>query len=449
MAESYDTTVLMLGYLENDLLPQDRARFERKMSADPALAQLNEDLQADRAGLRRLPCEEPPQGISEQVIQINERQLLLDWAPLGSTVDAPDSARKRYQVHRWLSYGGLAAMLVLGAGVLTFSLLIPNPPDQMQIAYLTPDARTKAEERTTTETSDQLGNFRNKKTKIAKLQSVPAGTELNEGTVGGANARSEQQRKHEWATGRNQKARTATSPILASQQEAQTPALGMASLHSGDIITGQALLPLVDIHVDTTDTVQTRQQLTRWAISNDVQIISEPRNLGLAPTQGQAWEMTLKVRQQQVSQLMATLNQAHGQRATASGPPSALANSSLPPATSVSVGSQIVLLPNDRPHQQMRSRAIPGHAPLTLAEELPVDVLLAPVTPDRSKTQLDFQWVSVLEHQLPLAPQTPIDSLFEQRALHLRLRIYQNLVPVPTTTTDESETVDPLPATTQ
>ncbi len=270
MAESYDTTVLMLGYLENDLLPQDRARFERKMSADPALAQLNEDLQADRAGLRRLPCEEPPQGISEQVIQINERQLLLDWAPLGSTVDAPDSARKRYQVHRWLSYGGLAAMLVLGAGVLTFSLLIPNPPDQMQIAYLTPDARTKAEERTTTETSDQLGNFRNKKTKIAKLQSVPAGTELNEGTVGGANARSEQQRKHEWATGRNQKARTATSPILASQQEAQTPALGMASLHSGDIITGQALLPLVDIHVDTTDTVQTRQQLTRWAISNDV-----------------------------------------------------------------------------------------------------------------------------------------------------------------------------------
>ena len=59
MNKGYDHERL-LSYIEDELPTEQRREFERTIAADARLARLIEQIQRDRAMLRRLPPAEPP-----------------------------------------------------------------------------------------------------------------------------------------------------------------------------------------------------------------------------------------------------------------------------------------------------------------------------------------------------------------------------------------------------
>lgn len=126
MADRYDDT-LILGYLEGDLSDADRARLEAQMASDTALATLVERLRNDRAAMRRLPTEEPPIGLADAAMSLEERSMLLgnpDAAAPRATDPTEDHIR-RFRLHRTVSYLAIAALVVICGGVMLISLSDP------------------------------------------------------------------------------------------------------------------------------------------------------------------------------------------------------------------------------------------------------------------------------------------------------------------------------------
>jgi len=123
MINRYDPD-LLLGYIEDELGEEDRARFERQMAEDEQLAALVRGLTGDRALLRSLPLVEAPTGLVDDALHRLERTMLLDGP---SEDDAPpipiqrgrDIAGRSADA-RWgrvLGISGLAAAVLIGAGV--------------------------------------------------------------------------------------------------------------------------------------------------------------------------------------------------------------------------------------------------------------------------------------------------------------------------------------------
>lgn len=120
MAKAYDEN-LILGYVEGDLEPGDRAKVEAQLAADPKLAALVAGMTQDCVALRAMPREAPPADLVDDVLARVERGMLLGDAvqPLG--VEQP--AARTFRLSRVLAYSGLAALVAISGGLLTFSIM--------------------------------------------------------------------------------------------------------------------------------------------------------------------------------------------------------------------------------------------------------------------------------------------------------------------------------------
>ncbi len=136
MNKGYDHERL-LSYIEDELPGEQRREFERTIAADARLARLIEQMQRDRAMLRRLPPAEPPGELMEAVEHRLERDMLFGD---GEAVDEEEaetndeavvvsagSARAAIRVWRW---SAVAAMLIVGAtvGVVVIAQFGENSP---------------------------------------------------------------------------------------------------------------------------------------------------------------------------------------------------------------------------------------------------------------------------------------------------------------------------------
>ncbi len=121
MPDKYDE-MLLLGYIEGDLTPEDHEKAEALLHSDPALAQLMQGLAVDREAVRALPREAPTRPLVDGVTQQLERAMLLDPTRDAGAANAKaaggDAGRGGL---RYVAYGGLAAAVVLlvGLGVTT------------------------------------------------------------------------------------------------------------------------------------------------------------------------------------------------------------------------------------------------------------------------------------------------------------------------------------------
>ncbi|MEM8737506.1 MAG: hypothetical protein AAGG38_03375 [Planctomycetota bacterium] len=116
---------LILGYVEDDLTPDQRADFDALLRSDHTLAALVADLQAQRALLRGTPPPPPPPGLADAATARLERRMLLpepdDLPP------APSSSRRR-RLMPLVAYSGVAAVVTLTAAVV-FQSLRSDPTD--------------------------------------------------------------------------------------------------------------------------------------------------------------------------------------------------------------------------------------------------------------------------------------------------------------------------------
>lgn len=130
MADRYDDT-LILGYLEGDLSDADRARLEQQMAEDAALATLVERMRDDRAAMRRLPTEEPPMGLADAAMSLEERSMLLgDPDPAAPRAADPAGEEiRRFRLHRTASYLAIAALVVVCGGIVLISLTTDPWPE--------------------------------------------------------------------------------------------------------------------------------------------------------------------------------------------------------------------------------------------------------------------------------------------------------------------------------
>lgn len=102
---------LILAYVEGDMPDPQRHEFKLAMMKDARLRRLVEQLQADRDGLRSLPAEAAPAQLMEHVQQHFEREMLL-----GPQTRAAQPSR--YTFNRIAAFAAMAAMIMLGAGLI-------------------------------------------------------------------------------------------------------------------------------------------------------------------------------------------------------------------------------------------------------------------------------------------------------------------------------------------
>ncbi len=122
MLDKYDHN-LLLGYVEGELSPGEQARVEAMLADDERLAGLLRSMIADRQTLRELPRESAPASLMEAVNLRLERRMLLDEpVPIEEAV----RTHKTFRLHRALIYSGLAAMVLISAGVVV-QTLVPLP----------------------------------------------------------------------------------------------------------------------------------------------------------------------------------------------------------------------------------------------------------------------------------------------------------------------------------
>lgn len=119
MNERYDPDIL-LAYVEGELAPHEAEALERELAADERLRRLVEQLREDRDALRELPTESPPRDLLADATQQLERDMLIGPAPERTPAPAGGREGLGRRVHwgRTLTYGALAAMVVLSAGII-------------------------------------------------------------------------------------------------------------------------------------------------------------------------------------------------------------------------------------------------------------------------------------------------------------------------------------------
>ena len=121
MADRYDQN-LILEYVEGDLPPAQRVRFEAMLADDPVLRELTHQLATDRAALRDLPDEQPPAQLLEDAMHRLERGMLLGDDPAESAFTTGRTHPRRFYLGRVLAYGSMAAVLVMTGGILVATL---------------------------------------------------------------------------------------------------------------------------------------------------------------------------------------------------------------------------------------------------------------------------------------------------------------------------------------
>lgn len=119
MADCYDEQ-WVLGYIEGDLPPDETSRFESMLADDPRLQELVGQLACDRRMLRQWPDEPVPDELMDHVIPHLERGMLLDAPPLHAK---HTQAVWGSRIPRLITYGGLAAMVIISTLVVVQTLV--------------------------------------------------------------------------------------------------------------------------------------------------------------------------------------------------------------------------------------------------------------------------------------------------------------------------------------
>ena len=130
MANPYDEQ-LFLGYVEGDLAPPEKARFEKMMAEDKKLSSLVAQMLDDRRRLRRMPRDNPPADLMDQATGRLERNMLLDAPPPELN---PVTPPQWFRNTRVLAYTGLAAMVLISTAVVMRTLVDRKLYDQDQFA---------------------------------------------------------------------------------------------------------------------------------------------------------------------------------------------------------------------------------------------------------------------------------------------------------------------------
>ncbi len=119
MSDRYDQDRL-LRYIEADMSAEQRQQFEQELADDPAMRRLLEQLCEDRLHLRAAADQPAPAGLMERAHAHLERQMLMGGLP----AEVQElRGRRRAHAARWAALGGLAAMLLLSAGMIVFMLM--------------------------------------------------------------------------------------------------------------------------------------------------------------------------------------------------------------------------------------------------------------------------------------------------------------------------------------
>ncbi len=103
-----------------NLTPERTAQFEKLLAEDARLRNLVAQLVLDRHRLRHMPSEEAPDEIMDRVNQRLERRMLLDLAPGHKVAD--NAPARRFHIRRLMTYGSIAALVILGVGIIGYSL---------------------------------------------------------------------------------------------------------------------------------------------------------------------------------------------------------------------------------------------------------------------------------------------------------------------------------------
>jgi hypothetical protein len=126
MTEAYDEN-LILAYVEGDLPPAEQRDFKLTLMKDPKLRRLVEQMAEDRQALRGMPDEDAPPDLMEAIDLHLERQMLLSPSAAQPIV-SPDDHR-RFKLVRVGSFAAMAAMLLLGVGLMYQTLRdMESPP---------------------------------------------------------------------------------------------------------------------------------------------------------------------------------------------------------------------------------------------------------------------------------------------------------------------------------
>lgn len=371
MADRYDDT-LILGYLEGDLSDADRARLEKQMAEDAALATLVERMRDDRAAMRRLPTEEPPMGLADAAMSMEERSMLLgdpDPAAPRATDPAGEEIR-RFRLHRTASYLAIAALVVICGGVVLVSLTT-DPWPESGTRWLNEKGLALGGDQPS-ETAPVLGVGESMPA-VSKSKTTPASEELLAGTIkerrdgqtqplgrvatspapaaadmDAAPATAEPGRRavasglmappqpRDEAIESMGRARAMAPATLEAEQDRSGNEMGLAQMPPPTVPPRanelRALAPqpqrhvqrvnTVVVDVDTKDAQRTRAEVADWVTSNyaiiepavsENALLTEERGIDDAARPHET--LTVLVDERQVPQLLNRLNERPGQRA--------------------------------------------------------------------------------------------------------------------------------------
>lgn len=128
MTDTYDEQ-LLLGYVEDELGPEDRARVERMVETDARLGRLLEDMRCDRDRLRRLPEPPTPTWLMDEAIDRLERTMLLEPTP----TEAEARVNHQRGVLRRIGVGAAVAAMLLLCTYLVIDSLVHMPDSDLLV----------------------------------------------------------------------------------------------------------------------------------------------------------------------------------------------------------------------------------------------------------------------------------------------------------------------------
>ena len=137
---------LLSAYLDGEATPQERAEVEKLIASDPAARSLLDELQAIREGIQNLPAVHLGKDLCERVLQLAERQMLLEQPTADRSAARPTPgsltrsiARRLFQPRAIIR---TALILLVAAGLYVFDVRGRAKPVR-QVAVAPPVARER------------------------------------------------------------------------------------------------------------------------------------------------------------------------------------------------------------------------------------------------------------------------------------------------------------------
>ena len=272
MIDRYDQD-LLLGYIEDELDASQRATFEQLMAGDEQLASLVAGLVSDRALMRSLPSEEGPAGLTQDLIQGLERQMLLDGP--GETAPIPIHGGRDLAASpggpRWgriLGISSMAAAVLIAAG-LVVSQFGKDPLSQAarDLAQRTPNPRTSSPGDSHSENEDAS---QSPAPLAESAQPAPAAPsregDLRDEEMLGQDRRADDQH------GPREDALVAdhvVAPVADHEADAVSGPVALAA----QVLGANTNAPQMQLNILSEEPDLTRQQVLDWCVGNGVPVV--------------------------------------------------------------------------------------------------------------------------------------------------------------------------------